>query len=254
MMTHHELRITNYASRTTQYAIMLLALVLASCTSAQEPSPRILAVEPAGVQVARYEKLELTIALEAAYDNPYDARVGHCNAFDVMSYGWDANKGFTLFDRMAEHGENTLVYWPIYSNPFFATRYDHYSLPDLKVIDLVVEDAARKSIYLVFTVWGHGLLRDSSHPWGNGLWETHNGFRALGSLDSFFTSAEAWAWQEDLYRYFTARWGYSPAIQTQLHRRVWHQRRAAAPGAPEQRRVGRAGRRRCAHPAGMERL
>ena len=74
MMTHHELRITNYASRTTQYAIMLLALVLASCTSAQEPSPRILAVEPAGVQVARYEKLELTIALEAVYDNPYDAR------------------------------------------------------------------------------------------------------------------------------------------------------------------------------------
>ena len=332
MMTHHELRITNYASRTTQYAIMLLALVLASCASAQEPSPRILAVEPASVQVARYEKLELTVGLEAAYDNPYDARqvdltavftgpdgrewpvpgfwdgdkawrvrftpaatgewryrlqvrdrqgaskpytgqftclpsghhgwlqvgawvdptysarylvyhdsspfygVGHCDAFDVMSYGWDAEKGFTLFDRMAEHGENVLVYWPVYSNPFFATRYDHYSLPDLKVIDLVVEDAARKSIYLVFTVWDHGLLRDSSHPWGNGLWETHNGFRALGSLDSFFTSAEAWAWQENLYRYFIARWGYSPAIglwqtvseiegtNAGLHTDRWHAR------------------------------
>jgi len=138
--------------------------------------------------------------------------VGHCDAFDLMSYGWDEAQGFTLLNRMAEHGENMLVYWPVYSNPFFATRYDRYSAPDLKVIDLIVEDAARKGIYLVFTVWDHGLLRDETHAWGNGLWETHNGFRALGSLDSFFTDAEMWAWQENLYRYFIARWGYSPAI------------------------------------------
>jgi hypothetical protein len=141
--------------------------------------------------------------------------VGHCNAFDLMSYGFDADRGFTLFDRMAKHGENLLVYWPIYSNPFFATDYDRYSLPDLKVVDLVVEDAARKSIYLVFTVWNHDLLRDETHPWSRtnmGDWETHNGFRKLGDLETFFTDEEAWAWQENLYRYIIARWGYSPAI------------------------------------------
>jgi len=276
--------------------------------AAEQPAPRILAVEPGSLEVARYGKLELAVTLEATYDNPYDVRqvdltavftgpdghewavlgfwdgeetwrvrftpsvegewnyrlivrsvngeskphdgkftctpsdhhgwlqvgdwvnpdysprylvyhdgtpfygVGHCDAFDLMSYGWDEEQGFTLFSRMAEHGENMLVYWPIYSNPFFATRYDHYSVPDLKVIDMVVEDAARESIYLVFTLWDHDLLRDETHSWPNGLWETHNGFRELGSLESFFTDAEAWAWQENLYRYVIARWGYSPAI------------------------------------------
>jgi len=87
MMTHHELRITNYASRTTQYAIMLLALVLASCTSAQEPSPRILAVEPAGVQVARYEKLELTIT--AVFTGP-DGREWPVPGF------WDGDKAWRV--------------------------------------------------------------------------------------------------------------------------------------------------------------
>ncbi len=141
--------------------------------------------------------------------------IGHCNAFDLMSYGWDEKRGFTLFSTMASHGENMLVYWPIYSNPFFASRYDQYSVPDMKVIDLVVEDAARKGIYLVFTIWNHDLLRDESHPWSRtnmGDWATHNGFRELVDLRSFFTDDEAWAWQENLYRYIIARWGYSPAI------------------------------------------
>jgi hypothetical protein len=287
---------------------LLLALLASSCALADQPSPRILSVQSQGLEVGRYGKFELAVALEATYDNPYDVRqvdltavfigpdgrewavpgfwdgdeawrvrftpsaeggwrysvqvrdrhgesrpydgrftclpsgdhgwlqvgdwvdpaysarylayhdgtpfygAGHCNAFDLMSYGLDAEGGFVLLDTMAEHGENMLVYWPIYSNPFFATRYDRYSLPDLRVIDLVVEDAARSGIHLVFTIWNHDLLRDGTHAWGDGVWETRNGFRELGSLDSFFTAAEAWAWQENLYRYVIARWGYSPAI------------------------------------------
>ena len=34
----------------------------------------------------------------------------------------------------------------------------------------------------------------------------------MGDINSFFTSEEAWAWQENFYRYIIARWGYSPAI------------------------------------------
>jgi hypothetical protein len=308
------LRAVSHAGRLLAFYV-LLASITAACASAPAPAPvppastpQIRSVEASGLEVPRYSRLELAVALEASYDNPYDARqidltaiftgpdgkewqvpgfwdaesawrvrfspplegpwrysvavrdrigesspvagtftvrasdhhgwlqvgswvdpaysaryfvhhdgtpfygVGHCNAFDLMSYGFDAEKGFALFDKMARAGENMLVYWPIYSNPFFNTRHDHYSLPDLKVIDLVVEDAARQGIYLVFTVWDHGLLRDRTHPWGDGLWETHNGFRQLGSLESFFSDREAWAWQENLYRYIIARWGYSPAI------------------------------------------
>jgi len=321
---------------------ILLLMALPACSTSPTPTPtpeatgpRILDVEASATSVGRYEKLELAVAMEAAYDNPYDVRqidltavfygpdgsewtvpgfwdgrdtwrvrfapsaegawhyrlwvhdrqgqsapwegrfasqpsehhgwlqvgswvnpaysprylahhdgtpfygIGHCNAFDLMSYGFDADKGFTLFDRMVGHGENMLVYWPVYSNPFFALDYDRYSVPDLKVIDLVVEDAARKGIYLIFTVWNHDLLRDETHPWSKtnmGDWGTHNGFRQLVSLESFFTDEEAWAWQENLYRYIIARWGYSTALGLWLtvseiedtnvgrQRDAWHQR------------------------------
>jgi len=313
---------------------MLVAFSTASCIPAatEQPAPRILAVEPNSLEVARYEKLELAVTLEVTCDNPYDVHqvdltavftapdgqdwtipgfwdgkdtwrvrftpsaegewsyrlivddadgeskpfegkftctpsdqhgwlqvgdwvdpaysprylvhhdgtpfygIGHCNAFNVMSYGFDADKGFALFGTMAAHGENMLVYWSLYSNTFIAGNYDRYSLPDLKILDMVVEDAASKGIFLVFTVWNHDLLRDETHPWPREEWNTLNGFRKLGSLDEFFTDDEMWAWQENLYRYFIARWGYSPAIGMWLtvseiegtnagpHTDTWHQR------------------------------
>ena len=138
--------------------------------------------------------------------------IGHCEAFDLMSIGFDETTGFALFDQMAQAGENMVVYWPVYSNPFFNNSYDRYSLPDLKVIDMVVQDAQKKGIFLVFTVWDHPELRDKPHPWGGGNWPYNNGFRLLGDVNSFFRDEEMWAWQENLYRYIIARWGYSPAI------------------------------------------
>ncbi len=314
--------------------VLLLILSVASCAPAptEEPGPRIVSAAPNSLEVARYEKFELAVTLEATFDNPYDVRqvdlsavftgpdgvdwvvpgfwdgddvwrirftpssegewryrllardadgesgpfegaftctpsehhgwlqvgdwvdpaysprylvhhdgtpfygVGHCNAFDALSYGFDVDTGSVLFDTMVAHGENMLVYWTLYSNTFIATDYDRYSLPDLQVMDLVVEDAASKGIYLVFTVWNHDLLRDETHPWPREEWNTLNGFRKLGSLDEFFSGDEMWAWQENLYRYFIARWGYSRAVGTWLtvseiegtnagaHTDSWHRR------------------------------
>jgi len=141
--------------------------------------------------------------------------IGHYNAFNLLSFGYDETKGFGLYNQMVDAGENILVYWPIYSNPFFSTDYTRYSLPDLKIIDMVVDDAENKDIYLIFTIWNHDLLRNLEHPWSQnnmGQWENLNGFNKLGSIEDFFTDDEAWAWQENLYRYIIARWGYSRAI------------------------------------------
>ena len=56
--------------------LMLVAFSTASCAPAatEQPAPQILAVEPSSMEVARYEKLELAVALKATYDNPYDVR------------------------------------------------------------------------------------------------------------------------------------------------------------------------------------
>ena len=138
--------------------------------------------------------------------------VGHCDALNILIDGFDAETGVNLFDNMKAGGENYVVWWPLYSNPIINKSYDDYTVSNLSLIDLVVKDAQAKGIFLIFTIWDHPELRDQTHPWGDGRWGGYNGFHNLTSLEEFFTSEESWAWQENLYRYIIARWGYSPAI------------------------------------------
>ena len=137
--------------------------------------------------------------------------LGHCDALNILIDGFTADEGVGLFNTMKAAGENYVVWWPLYSNSFISTSYDDYTLSNMKLIDLVVQDAQAKGIFIIFTVWDHPNLRGEGHPWGDGRWSS-NGFSKLSDIDAFFTDPEPWAWQENLYRYIIARWGYSPAI------------------------------------------
>lgn len=137
--------------------------------------------------------------------------IGHGDASTLYSNGFDLERGFGLFDQMKKAGENYVVWWPLYTNSPLSNSYDQYSGPNMSILDLVMKDAQKKGIFLVFTIWDHSELRNSTHAWGMGRWQA-NGFSKLGDIKSFFTSDEAWAWQENFYRYLIARWGYSPAI------------------------------------------
>lgn len=138
--------------------------------------------------------------------------VGHADALNILIDGFDVEDGVRLFDTMKEANENYVVWWPLYTNSPVNSSYDNYSVGNMRVIDSVVGDAEKEGIYLVFTIWDHPQLRDDNHPtWDTGNW-SRNGFNKLTSLEEFFVSEEAWAWQENLYRYIIARWGYSRAI------------------------------------------
>ena len=137
--------------------------------------------------------------------------VGYCEALNILIDGFDIDDGVGLFDSMKAANANYVVWWPMYTNSVVASSYDDYSVGNMNVIDAVVRDAEENGIKLVFTIWDHPNLRDDTHAWGTGNW-SRNGFSKLGDIDSFFVDDEAWVWQENLYRYIIARWGYSPAI------------------------------------------
>ncbi len=137
--------------------------------------------------------------------------LGYGEALNILIDGFNIDRGVGLFEDMAAAGENYVVWWPMYTGSPLKSGYDDYAVADSNVIDMVVRDAEAKGIYLIFTIWDHPQLRDENHNWGTGNWET-NGFSDLTDLESFFTDEEAWAWQENFYRYIIARWGYSPAI------------------------------------------
>lgn len=137
--------------------------------------------------------------------------LGHADALNILIDGFDVERGVGLFNSMVEDKENYVVWWPLYNTSPVTSSYDDYSVANMNVMDLVVQDAQEKDIFLIFTIWDHPNLRDDNHDWDTGNW-ANNGFSKLSSIDDFFTEEDPWVWQENLYRYIIARWGYSPAI------------------------------------------
>lgn len=131
-----------------------------------------------------------------------------------LGMSWDGFDGdtFRKMADMVEIGENLEMWWPLWAMNYLQNDYATYNPTALDTIDLVLAEAEQNGIGIAFTIWNHQLLRTNEHAWGNGLWNS-NGFRNLvdGPQD-FFVDEEAWAWQENMYRYIVARWAHSPAV------------------------------------------
>ena len=128
---------------------------------------------------------------------------------------WNLNEVPNIFSDMQSHGMNTLVYWiPHWDNMLvtMATGYDHYDMDHAANLDNVVEDAEEHDIYLMLTIWNHDEIRGDGHPWGRTNFEEYNPFSSLSDADGFMSDPTSWSYQEKLYRYIIARWGYSRAI------------------------------------------
>lgn len=164
------------------------------------------------LQVGRDVNPDYSARYLAYHDGTPFYGYGYCEALNILIDGFNVERGVGLFDNMKAAGENFVVWWPLYSMSPIKSSYNDYSAANMNTIDVIVRDAEKKGVFLIFTVWDHPQLRARNHPWGTGNWDNNNGFRKLGDLPSFFTDEEAWAWQENFYRYIIARWGYSPAI------------------------------------------
>lgn len=191
------------------------ALVITDLRTESAPSTGSFTVSPSELhgwlQVGSWVDPEYSPHYLVTHDGAPFYGVGHCDPLNILADGFDVDAGVGLFDNMLAAGENYVVWWPLYTMSPLSSGYNNYSVSNMKLIDLVVKDAQKKGVYLVFTVWDHPELRAKGHAWGTGNWP-RNGFSQLGTIEAFFTDEEMWAWQENFYRYLIARWGYSPAI------------------------------------------
>jgi len=132
---------------------------------------------------------------------------------------WTLDDVPDIFADMQEHGMNTLVYWmPSWDNMLvtLATGYDQYDMNRAAEVDTVVDRCEQHDISLILTVWNHDELRGAGHPWPRKYFDDDNPFRDLTDATGFMTDSTSWAYQQRLYRYIIARWGYSRAIG------LWH--------------------------------
>jgi hypothetical protein len=164
------------------------------------------------LQVASWRDPQLSSRYLVYHDGTPFYGVGHCDAFTLGDLRMDANGDLNLLKRMREHNENLVVWWPHYTFTFFANSYKTYDRIDMELIDSYLASAERQGIIVMYTIWDHNLLRGAGHPWGVGRWQ-QNGFNQITpDAADFFTDPTSWRWQENLYRYLIARWGYSPSI------------------------------------------
>jgi hypothetical protein len=78
-------------------------------------------------------------------------------------------------------------------------------------MDQLFEWCEQRDIKVSWNIWFHSYI--SMAVWGGGNARYRNNpYRLISSAKDFFASEEAWKYQEKLYRYIIARWGYSRAL------------------------------------------
>jgi hypothetical protein len=87
-------------------------------------------------------------------------------------------------------------------------RYDQMMC---RQIDELLEELEKRDMKLALNLWFHSFLSETVWGGGNIAWYT-NPYQLVCNSKDFFSSKEAWKYQEKLYRYMIARWGYSRSL------------------------------------------
>jgi hypothetical protein len=78
-------------------------------------------------------------------------------------------------------------------------------------LDELLEWCEKRDMQLSLNLWFHAFLSETVWGGGNIRWET-NPYQQITSAKDFYGSTSAWTYQEKLYRYMIARWGYSRSL------------------------------------------
>ncbi len=168
--------------------------------------------------------------LEYADGTPFYG-IGYCRPYNADDPG--------LFMDAREHGVNLLHYWMAPWDTLLTVKavkanrenseFYRYEQTRAAEVDRVLRYAESNGVKLVFTIWTHDALRDFNyHTWRkNGSWqkafdwkdnEPEEYINAFSEIDNpsmsqkFFHDPKYLRYQDQLYRYIIARWGYSDAI------------------------------------------
>jgi len=78
-------------------------------------------------------------------------------------------------------------------------------------IDKLINIMEERDMQLALNFWFHSYLSETVWGGGNVRWFA-NPYQTITECKDFYRSEEAWKFQEKLYRYMIARWGYSRSL------------------------------------------
>ncbi len=115
-----------------------------------------------------------------------------------------------VLDELQEKGVN-FISKLISTLETWGTGMGRYDQMMCQQIDELLEELEKRDMQLALNFWFHSFLSETVWGGGNIAWNT-NPYQLVCEAKDFYSSEEAWKYQEKLYRYMIARWGYSRSL------------------------------------------
>ena len=151
---------------------------------------------------------------------PNQRYLAHADGASFYGVGLWYNDSYELFnegriteaglDRLAELGANFICFFPTPLETM-GTGLGRYDQNRCGRLDQLFDWCEQRDIHISWNLWFHSYISQAVWGGGNARYRT-NPYHLVADAVDFFGSDEAWKYQQKLYRYILARWGYSRAL------------------------------------------
>jgi hypothetical protein len=137
----------------------------------------------------------------------YGVGLWYNDSYEQFNEGRITEEGL---DNLKKRGSNFISFFPTPLETM-GTGLGRYDQNRCGRMDQLFEWCEQRDIHISWNIWFHSYI--SMAVWGGGNARYRNNpYVLITSAKDFFGSEEAWKYQEKLYRYIIARWGYSRAL------------------------------------------
>jgi hypothetical protein len=137
----------------------------------------------------------------------YGVGLWYNDSYELFGQGRITEEGL---DDLKNRGANFISFFPTPLETM-GTGLGRYDQNRCGRLDQLFEWCEEKDIHISWNIWFHSYI--SMAVWGGGNSRYRNNpYTLVSSAADFFGSEEAWKYQQKLYRYIIARWGYSRAL------------------------------------------
>jgi len=113
-------------------------------------------------------------------------------------------------DRLGDLGVNFISFFPTPLETM-GTGLGRYDQNRCGRLDQLFDWCEARDIHISWNIWFHSYISQAVWGGGNARYR-NNPYSLIAPAADFFVSDQAWDYQEKLYRYIIARWGYSRAL------------------------------------------
>jgi len=137
----------------------------------------------------------------------YGVGIWYNDSYELFNQGRITEEGL---DNLKKYGANFISFFPTPLETM-GTGLGRYDQNRCGRLDQLFEWCEERDMYISWNIWFHSYL--SMAVWGGGNARYRNNpYILVSPAVDFYGSEHAWKYQEKLYRYMIARWGYSRAL------------------------------------------